>query len=414
MSVIKALQDMKQEMTRWRQRLHMSPELAFEERMTARFIAQKLQEFGVEVHTVTKTGVVGVLHGKGGAAADFGGKAILLRADMDALPLDEETGAAYRSGRDGVHHACGHDGHIAMLLGAAKHLAQTRNFDGTVYFVFQPAEESLNGAKTMIKDKLLENFPAEAVFGLHNYPFLPLGTMASGAGVMMAGADEFHISLQGRGGEISRPDETDDLPGAAADIIARINALAEKEITEGMQAALIVSSVTTDSASAGDIASSVRIKGGLRGFDDALREKLKTDVEQIVQQTAEKYGLTFNTAFKNSYPVLVNSEKETALALDAAADTVGAEKVATSLPRTLYAEDFAHFLQEKPGNFMGLGTGRTDGKETPPLHSAKYDFNDAALPIGASYWVKLVEKALPLIKGSYTDTPDAKPAAPKP
>ncbi len=397
MEIVKKIQEMQQEMMRWRQKLHTHPELAFEERETMRYLQRQLQSFGVdEIHPLAKTGVIGVLHGKNGPASATGGKTIMLHAAMDALPINEESGVIHTSGTPGVHHACGHDGHMAMLLGAAKYLAQSKDdFDGTILFVFQPAEEHLDGAQEMLNEGLLKKFPCDEIYGLHSYPWLPLGTMASETGQMLAASDEFHVTFSGTGGHMPHPETTTNLAGALAEAVSAMNAMLQKEIPAGAPTSMVVSSIRTDSEAADVISSTVHLKGCIRGYDQALHDKLKQNLEQIVQEAADKYGATVTVEFKNEYLSLVNSPAETSLALDAAREVVGDEKTESSVPRTLNVTDFARFLLGKPGNFMALGTGRPDGKESPSLHSAKYDFNDAALPIGASYWVKLVEKALP-------------------
>jgi hippurate hydrolase len=407
MGLIKKIQEMQHEMSRWRKKLHEEPELAFEERATARYLTRQLQSFGIETHSLARTGVIGVLHGRNGP----GGKAIMLRADMDALPIQEATGAHHSSKTPGVHHACGHDGHMAMLLGAARHLAKNGDFDGTVYFVFQPAEEHIGGAKEMIKDGLFQKFPCEEVYGLHNYPGLPLGQMATGAGPLLAASDEFHVTFRGAGGHTSDFDKATNVIGAAAEAVTLLNALATAEIPAGEPALLAVSAFTTDTHAANVLPEQVRFQGSIRTYDPALHEKLKQEMERIVAEMAAKFGAEATVEFKNGYPALVNSATETGFAVDVAKDVVGDANVISSAPKTMGVEDFACYLQNKPGNYMAIGTGRADGKPVPELHSAKYDFNDAALPIGASYWVKLVEKALPA--GGAPTAPKAAPPAPK-
>ncbi len=415
MKPIKKIQEMKHEMTRWRQRLHAEPELAFEERKTARFISRQLQSFDIEVHALAGTGLVGVLHGKSGPATPENGlKAIMLRSDMDALPLQEETGAAHASRNPGVHHACGHDGHMAMLMGAAKHLAETRNFEGTVYFVFQPAEEHIGGAQEMIKEGLFEKFPCDEVYGLHNFPMLPFGMMATGAGPMLAASDEYHVVLKGKGGHSARPENTIDVMTAAAEAIVAIRALAKTEIAEGEPAILSVCSIKTDTMAANILADGIEFNGSIRSYDPALHERLKEKLEKIVIEAALRHGAEFSVEFKNGYPLLVNTADETDFAIDVARDIVGEDKVMTQVPRTMGVEDFSRFLEKKPGNFMALGTGKPDGKDFHDLHSAKYDFNDAALPLGASYWVRLVEKALVPGGKAAPKTPVPPPAPPAP
>lgn len=414
MKPIKEIQKLKQEMTRWRQRLHAEPELAFEERKTARFIARQLESFGIETHALAGTGVIGVLHGKSGAATPENGlKAIMLRSDMDALPLHEETDVPHKSRTPGVHHACGHDGHMAMLLGAAKHLAEAQNFEGTVYFVFQPAEEHIGGAQEMIKQGLFEKFPCDEVYGLHNFPLLPFGMMATGAGPMLAASDEYHIVMKGKSGHSARPENAVDVLSAAAEAIIAIRALAKAEIPEGEPAVLSVCSIQTDTTAANILAGRIEFNGSIRTYDPALHDRLREKLEQIATAAAEKYGAELSLEFKNGYPLLVNTAAETDFAIDVAKEIVGDDKVMTQVPRTLGVEDFAHFLKKKPGNFMAIGTGKPDGKDTHDLHSAKYDFNDAALPVGASYWVRLVEKALsPGMTAAPKAPPPAAPPAP--
>jgi amidohydrolase len=395
MEIIKKIQEIQLEMTRWRQKLHMEPELAFEERATARLITRNLQNFGVdEIHGLAKTGVVGVLHGKNGSASETGGKSIMLRVTMDALPMKEESGVTHASGRDGVHHGCGHDGHMAMLLGAAKYLAQSRDFDGTIYFVFQPAEENLDGAQASIEEGLFEKFPCDEVYSVHGYPSLPIGTMASEPGAMLAASEEFHITLKGTGGQLPHPENTTDLVAALSEAVSALKTMTQEEIPVGNPAALLVTSVRTDSDAADIISGGASLKGSLRTYDSALHAKLKENLERIIDETAAKYGATATVEFRNEYVSLNNSLAETEFAISVAKEIVGDSKVVTP-PRTLSVEDFARYLQEKPGNFMAIGTGRADGKETPALHSSKYDFNDSALPIGASYLARLAERALP-------------------
>lgn len=421
MGIIRKIQAMKQEMTRWRQKLHAEPELAFEEKKTMRFISRQLEDFGLEVHGLAKTGVVGVLHGRNGE----GGKKIMLRADMDGLPMQEKTGVLHASRNDGVMHACGHDGHMAMLLGAAKYLAQTKDFDGTVYFVFQPAEEHIGGAQEMIKEGLFTKFPADEVYGLHNYPGLPLGTMATGAGPMLAASEDFNITVRGKGGHASSAHNTNDVLGAAAEIVMRFKEMAKNTITEEEPAALSITSLATQGEANNVLPDLARFNGTLRIFDEDLHQKLIDQMIDIVDEAEKKYGVNIDFDVQSGYPVLVNEKKATDFALDVARDTVGDSQVITPVPRTLGTEDFSYYLQHKPGNYIALGTGKAGQTDYQDIHSAKYDFNDAALPIGASYWVNLVEKALPVLNpplpedGLDAPPPSAPsappaPAAPKP
>lgn len=411
MGIIKKIQEMKQEMTRWRQKLHQEPELAFEEKKTMRFVTRTLEDNGIDTFPLAKTGVVGVLHGKNGP----GGKAIMLRADMDGLPIKEKTGVVHASRNEGVHHACGHDGHMAMLLGAAKYLAQSKNFDGTVYFVFQPAEEDIGGAQEMIKQGLFTKFPADEVYGLHNYPGLPLGTMATGAGPLLAASDDFKITVKGKGGHASHAEVTTDVLGAAAEAVVRIKELAKKEIPAGEPAALSICVLKTSGDADNALPESAFFSGTIRTFDAALQLKLQDEMVNIVDDIEKKYGVVVDFEMKNGYPVLVNEAKATDFAIEAAKDTVGDAQVINPVPRTLGTEDFAYYLQHKPGNYMAIGTGKPGAKEYNDIHSAKYDFNDAALPIGASYWANLVEKKLPLLTAPpANDDGTLAPASPPP
>ncbi len=412
MGILKKIQEMKQEMTRWRQKMHAEPELAFEERWTARFLTRQLQDFGVDVHPLAKTGVVGVLHGKNGP----GGKAIMLRADMDALPIDEQGNHSHKSRNPGVMHACGHDGHMAMLLGAAKHLAASKDFDGTVYFVFQPAEEAIGGAEEMIKQGLFTKFPADEVYGLHNYPGLPLGMMATGAGAMLAASEDFHIKIHGKGGHASHAEQTTDVLAAGAEAITAFKNLAKTEIpATGDPAALSITTFQSKGEAINAFPDSATITGTIRSFDTALHDKLIDKMVEIVDGLEAKYGVTIDFEMKTGYPVLINDKKATDFAIDVAKETVGDAAVMTSVPKTLGTEDFAYYLKQKPGNYMAIGTGKAGDKNYTDIHSAKYDFNDAALPIGASYWVNLVEKALPLLNiNPPANGNNPAPGAPKP
>lgn len=405
MSVIKKIQDSKFDLTRWRKRLHTDAEVAFEERKTGRFITRTLQSFGIQTHSLAKTGIIGVLHGKNGP----GGKAIMLRADMDALPIAEKTGATHQSATPGVHHACGHDGHMTMLLGAAKYLAEAKDFDGTVYFVFQPAEEHGGGARQMIEEKLFEKFPCDEVYGMHNAPELPFGAMATNAGKVLAAAEDFHITFTGSGGHVSHQGHTSNIVEAQAEAVYALYAMAKKEIAQANQATFAVSSVATTNAAFNVLSDKIEIRGSMRTFDAGLQERLKENMERIVTEVAGKHGVTVSIDYPDSCPALENTARETALAADAAADVVGKNRV-MALPATMGSEDFACFLEKKPGNYMIIGTGPVDGTPVAPLHSPKYDFNDAALPVGATYWVRLVERALPTLGGAEKAPPKAPPA----
>ena len=392
MAILKKIFDLVNDMTEWRRYLHARPELAFKEKNTADFLKEKLKEFGVDdIHTMAGTGVIAVLHGQG--ACD---KKIMIRADMDALPLQEKTGVAHTSRHDGVHHACGHDGHMAMLLAATKVLAETRNFSGTVYVVFQPAEESESGAARMIDEGFFQKFPADEVYGLHNFPGLPLGMMATGVGDMLASSMEFSVTFDGIGGHSARPGESADVVAAAAMAVLRIKEKAADLIARQKDPAVLTIPVIRSNSEADNIlAEQAVIKGSLRYYNPALKKEIDEAIRAITADIVLHTGATAHVQIHDGYPVLTNAKDQTLQAISAARDIVSPLKVIPIVPRTLGVEDFAHFLQQRPGNFMALGTGVSDGGKSPDLHSPKYDFNDAALPMGASYWVRLVERVLP-------------------
>lgn len=392
MNIIQKIKDMAGEMTTWRRHLHTQPELAFEETKTSAFLQSQLQSFGADhIEIMAKTGIVAVLHGK----TNTSGKAIMLRADMDALPITEETHVPHTSTHAGVHHACGHDGHMVMLLGAAKYLAETRDFDGTVYIVFQPAEEHIGGAKEMIAEGFFQKFLCDEVYGMHNFPGLPLGMMATGKGAMLAASDEFHVTIKGKGGHSARPENTIDALSAAASAVLAIKEAAAKIIPTGDPAVLTIAAFHTDSTATNVIADEVSFNGSIRTFDPALHAQLKKSLQDITQKAAADFGASVTIEFKNGYPLLVNSDAQTDFAISVAKETVGDNAVMTQVPKTLGVEDFAEFLLQRPGNYMVIGTG-VAGQVLPDIHNCKYDFNDAALPVGATYWARLVERALPV------------------
>ncbi len=391
MGILKKVFDLSADMADWRRALHARPELAFKERATAEFITDKLRTFGVdEIHGVAGTGVVAVIRGCG-----HSDQSIMIRADMDALPMQEKTGLPHASCNNGVHHACGHDGHMAMLLAAVKVLAETRNFSGTVYAVFQPAEESESGAKRMIDEGFFQKFPAFEVYGLHNFPGLPLGMMATGPGDMLASSMEFTVSFSGIGGHSARPDESADVVAAASEAVLEIKRLSGLRISQQKDPAVVTIPVIKSNSDADNIlADQAEIKGSLRCYDPELKKNIAVDIRAAAEKIAAKYGAAFDVRISDGYPVLTNAKDPTQKALGAARDILSPMRVLPFVPKTLGVEDFAHFLKERPGNFIALGTGPADGTKAPDLHSPKYDFNDAALPIGASYWVRLVERVL--------------------
>ncbi|MEO1767261.1 M20 aminoacylase family protein [Thiobacter aerophilum] len=369
-----------------RHELHAHPELAFEEHRTSDLVARVLDTAGIEVHRgLAGTGVVGVLR------AGNSPRAIGLRADMDALPIEEENTFAHRSRHPGRMHACGHDGHTAMLLAAAEHLAATRAFEGTVYFIFQPAEEGEGGARAMIEDGLFTRFPMDAVFGLHNWPGLPVGQFAVHMGPVMAGADQFDITLRGHGAHAAMPQQARDPVLAGAALVQALQALISREC-DPLDAAVL--SVTRFHAGeAYNVIPAQAVLGGtVRTLRAEVQARLEAAIERVASGIAQAHGMQAQVDYRRGYPATINSRREAAFCQEVAAQVVGQAQVQTDLPPSMGAEDFAYMLQEKPGCYVWLGNGPGEGGCT--LHNPRYDFNDAALPIGAAYWVRLVERWL--------------------
>ncbi len=376
------------DMTAWRRHLHQHPELAFEEVETARFVVGKLREFGVdEVHEgLAVTGVVGVIRGQGP------GPSIGLRADMDALPIEERTGLPWASKVPGKMHACGHDGHTAMLLGAARYLAETRNFAGTVYVIFQPAEEGFAGARRMIEEGLFERFPMERVFGLHNWPDLPPGTFAMRSGPAMAAADRFTITLEGAGCHGAMPHQGRDPVVAAAALVQALQVLVARETDPLDQVVVSVTRIASGDAY-NVIPDRAELWGTVRTYRRATQETIARRMEEIVRGLAAAYRMTGRLDYEPGYPATVNSPEEVSLSAAVAATLVGPANVDADHAPCMGAEDFAFMLEKRPGSYVWLGQG--GGAEGRVCHSPTYDFNDAILPLGASYWVRLVEHLLP-------------------
>ena len=386
MAIINRIGEFHQDMAEWRRDLHEHPELGFEEQRTSAIVAGKLKAFGFdEVHTgIAKTGVVGVLRAGGGSSA------IGLRADMDALPISEASGVAHASRTPGKMHACGHDGHTTMLLGAARYLAETRNFDGTVYLIFQPAEEMLGGGRVMLEEGLLDRFPMTRLFGLHNWPGMPVGTFSVRPGPMMAAADRFTLTLQGQGGHGAMPHITRDPLPAAAQIVLALQTIVARNVDPVKQAVVSVTQIHGGDAY-NVIPQTALIAGTARSFAPEVRDLIERRVGAIAHGVGEALQIEVDVRYERGYPPTVNSEVETDLAADVAAEVVGDDRVDRATPPVMGAEDFAYMLEQRPGSYIFLGGGRPEA----PLHSPQYDFNDEALTIGASYWARLVERLLP-------------------
>ena len=371
-----------------RRDLHAHPELAFEERRTAGVAAQALRLLGLEVHEgLGGTGVVGTLR------CGSGSRRVGLRADMDALPMVELGRTAHASRTQGIHHGCGHDGHTSMLIGAARQLARTRRFDGTVHFIFQPAEEGRGGARAMIEDGLFEQFPCDSVFALHNWPDLPLGRAQTRAGPIMAAADRFDIVLRGRGGHAAQPHHTPDAILAASQLISQLHTIVSRRIDPGESAVLSVTRME-GGHSHNVLPAEISITGTVRSFDLASQDRIEAALRATVDGVALASGVQAEVRYVRYYPATLNTPEEAALAL-AAARAVGLQ--ADMAPRAAFtSEDFAFMLQRRPGAYLWLGQGRAepgpDGER--PLHHPCYDFNDHALPLGVRWLCEVAERAL--------------------
>jgi hippurate hydrolase len=387
MPIINRIADFHTEMTAWRHQLHAHPETAFEEHNTAAFVAERLESFGIAVtRGIAGTGVVGTLHGSAPGSC-----AIALRADMDALHIDEQNQFSHISQQRGRMHACGHDGHTAMLLGAARHLAETRNFAGTIHFIFQPAEENEGGARVMIEEGVLDKYPVDAVFGMHNWPELPAGQFAIQPGPMMAAFDIFEIKITGRGGHAAMPHLAVDPIVAAAQIVNALQTIASRNIHPLESAVVSVTQIH-----GGDtwnvIPETVLLRGTTRSFSPDVRDRMEPSLRRIAEGACAGCGAEMELLYERRYPPTVNAAAETEQAAAAAAAIVGESNVERRLMPSMGAEDFAFFLEKKPGAYIWIGNGTAQGGGM--LHSPRYDFNDAILPVGASYWVRLAEKAL--------------------
>jgi hippurate hydrolase len=375
-----------EEMTAWRRDIHAHPELGFEERRTSDFVASQLKAFGVEVHRgVGRTGVVGVL--RAGSAK----KSVGLRADMDCLPIQEANTFSHRSKNDGRMHACGHDGHTTMLLGAAKYLAATRNFDGTVNFIFQPAEEGLGGAKSMIEDGLFKRFPCEAIFGMHNRPGMPLGRFAVKAGPMMAGGGFFDIDIEGVGAHGARPEAGVDSVLVAAHVTAALQSIVARNVRPVDTVVVSVTQIHAGNAY-NVIPQTARLSGTVRAFSNEVMALVGKNMARVSEGVAAGFGAKAKTDFRVIFPPTINDAREADYAAGICAEIVGAERVKRDPALIMASEDFAIMLNEVPGCYINIGNG--DGEGACEVHNPGYDFNDKVLPYGASFFARLVEKRL--------------------
>ncbi len=375
------------DMTLWRRDIHAHPELGFEEHRTADLVAGKLASFGIEVHRgLGKTGVVGILK-TGNSTRTLG-----LRADMDALPIHEANTFEHRSQHPGVMHACGHDGHTTMLLGAARYLAETRDFDGTVHFIFQPAEEGIGGAKAMVDDGLFEKFPCEAIFGMHNRPSLPVGRFAVKSGPMMAGGACFDIKVTGKGAHGARPETGVDAALVAAHIAVALQSIVSRNVAPVDTAVLSVTKIH-----AGDaynvIPQTATLGGTVRAFSREVMAMVEARMKRVAASTAEAFGASAEVDFRNLFSPTVNNPAEAEYAARICTELVGAVNVNRNPALVMASEDFSYMLERVPGCYINIGNGSAEGG--CEVHNPAYDFNDAALPLGVAFFVRLVESRLP-------------------
>ncbi|RYJ04036.1 MAG: amidohydrolase [Acetobacteraceae bacterium] len=389
MPILNRIADFHAEMTAWRQDFHAHPEIAFEEVRTAGIVADKLREFGCDevITGIAKTGVVGVIRGQGDTS-----RAIGLRADMDALPILEQSGVPHASTVPGKMHACGHDGHTTMLLGAAKYLAETRNFEGTVYLIFQPAEENGGGGNVMVQEGLFDRFPMERVFGMHNWPGAPEGNFLWREGPIMAATAQIFVEISGKGAHGAMPHQGNDPVVIAAQIVTALQSIVGRSL-DPVESGVI----TIGQIQGGDtwnvIPEIVTLRGTARWFKPEVGDLLERKFLELSTGIATAFGATAKAVFDRGYPATVNEPESTVLAVAAARSVAGEAKV-QEMPRpTMGGEDFSFMLNAKAGSYIMLGAGR--GPADPQVHHPKYDFNDAVLPVGASYWAALAEQLLP-------------------
>jgi hippurate hydrolase len=383
MTVISSIADRRNELTRWRRHLHAHPEIGFEEVETARFIAERLTEAGIPVHTgLAKTGVVGVIEGRPGT------RKIGLRADMDALPMTEAAAPPWRSTIDGKFHGCGHDGHTVMLLAAAQHLARTRDFDGTVFAIFQPAEEGLGGGRVMVEEGLFDRFPCDEIYALHNMPLLPKGQASVRAGAALASFDLFDVTIHGKGGHAAMPHKTVDAGLVMAYAATALQSLIARETDPLASAVLSITQMhvgTTHNV----IASEARMQGTVRALDSEVRARLEEGFHRIIVHVAQAHRATASIDYKREYPVLTNDRTAAKHAEHAITTVLGASGLAADFPPLMAAEDFAFMLEERPGAYILLGQG--SGPDSRMVHHPEYDFQDEIIPLGASILVALAD-----------------------
>lgn len=384
MALLPRIVELQPDLSRIRRDIHAHPELGFEEDRTSDLVATMLASFGCEVHRgLAKTGVVGTLR-SGNATRCIG-----LRADMDALPIEELNDFSHRSTRDGTMHACGHDGHTTMLLGAAQYLAETRNFEGAVHFIFQPAEEGKGGGRAMVEEGLFERFPCDAVFALHNKPGLPLGQIATRPGVLYASSDNWDIQVQGRGGHAALPHLGHDPLVVGAEIVLALQTIVSRNVNP-VDSAVVTVGFMKGGTTYNVIPDALQIGGTARSLRPEVRDQLERRLGELAKGIAAAHGATATLDYRRRYPPTVNHASEAAFAIGVAAEICGPENVSATYPFSMGAEDFSYMLNARPGAMLWVGNGDAGSS----LHSARYDFNDEALPIGASFLARLAERFL--------------------
>ena len=378
--------ELQKEIAEWRHDIHQHPEILFETHRTSALVRDKLKEFGCDevIEGIGKTGVVGVINGQ----TNQSNKVIGLRADMDALPINEETGLDYSSKIPGAMHACGHDGHTSMLLGAAKYLCETRNFDGQAVVIFQPAEEGGGGGLEMCKDGMMENFKIDEVYGMHNWPGVELGKFAIRSGPFFAASDFIEAIISGKGGHAAKPHETIDPTVIASQIIMALQTIASRRSDPVEQVVVSITSFETSSTAFNVIPQEVKIKGTVRTLDPHVRDLAEKEFLRITELTAQAMGGSADAKFTRGYPVMSNSSEQTEFAAKVARDVAGE---CAEAPLVMGGEDFAYMLEERPGAYILLGNG-----DSSPVHHPKYNFNDDAIPFGCSWLVELVEQKMPV------------------
>lgn len=385
------------ELTALRRDLHAHPELGFEEHRTAQAVVDALASLGIEHHTgIARTGVVAVVRGR----TDTRGRSVGLRADMDALPMQEDNTFAHRSRYDGRMHGCGHDGHTTMLLAAARYLAQTRRFDGTAYLIFQPGEEGYAGGRAMIEDGLFERFPAERIFALHNWPALPVGTIAVRPGPMMAAADRITISIEGRGGHGAHPHQTVDPVLVAGHIITAAQSIVARNVSPIDTAVVSLCAMHAGHPGAMSVVPrTAQLVGTVRTFRPATQDLIEKRLAELCGSIAAAFGARASVQYERVYPATINDAGEAEFAASVAEGVVGRERVVRDLDPSMGAEDFSFMLERRPGAYARLGQGGEGGEHGCFLHDSRYDFNDRVIPIGAAYLAALAERAMPLPAG---------------